>query len=378
MKAHIHEEDSEKPPTHSRDALKHVLVALEYPLRRASRGVEEEGTGDVSQGVSEGWRVLLFFGWYQLLVVLGQLDLLEHAVVERLVGILVRETEPCSIELALLADGAAVLGHELADSEQDHGSWLFDLVERYLNFPVIIDLQNIVAHIVRVSHVIFSTAPVVWAHSGQDLTCRIEDHGLWIVLALRCLIEWVVCGRKGKTMEASCEIAVEERHLSVFYWICLTFFKLLAGKAFGVTGKLFPLSCLECCQTAIQEFGVFARERTDLRWQASGEEEVHHSLVLGLYCSGLLSLLETEADSSLDGVLLGADARELLGANPVLENLRLLLVGQVLRNLIVHPVLQVHVQLILEGVPPMILVRQLLHALLEVRRQEALGDVEAL
>jgi hypothetical protein len=179
-------------------------------------------------------------------------------------------------------------------------------------------------------------------------------------------------------MEASCEIAVEERHLSVFNWICLTFFKLLAGKALGVTGKLFPLSCLECCQTAIQEFGVFARERTDLRWQASGEEEVHHSLVLGLYCSGLLSLLETEADSSLDGVLLGADARELLGANPVLENLRLLLVGQVLRNLIVHPVLQVHVQLILEGVPPMILVRQLLHALLEVRRQEALGDVEAL
>lgn len=105
---------------------------------------------------------------------------------------------------------------------------------------------------------------------------------------------------------------------------------------------------------------------------------MHYSLVLGLYCSRLLSLLEAEADSSLDWVLLGADARELLCANSILENLRLLLVGQVLRNLIVHPVLQVHVQLILEGVPPMILVRQLLHTLLEVRRQEALGDVEAL
>jgi hypothetical protein len=171
---------------------------------------------------------------------------------------------------------------------------------------------------------------------------------------------------------------VEVWHLSVDDWICFTIFELLTRKTFGVTGKLLPLSRLKLCQTAVQESSVFARERTDLRWQASGEQEVDDPLVLGLDRPRLLSLLEAEAHCGLDGVLLSADTCQLLRADAVLEDLRLLLVGEVLRNLVVHPILEVHVELILEGVPPVVLVRQLLHALLEVRRQEALGDVEAL
>lgn len=46
--------------------------------------------------------------------------------------------------------------------------------------------------------------------------------------------------------------------------------------------------------------------------------------------------------------------------------------------MIVHPVFEIDVKLVLEGVPPVVLVGQLLHALLEVRRKEALGNVETL
>ena len=46
--------------------------------------------------------------------------------------------------------------------------------------------------------------------------------------------------------------------------------------------------------------------------------------------------------------------------------------------MIIHPIFQVNVELVLERVPPVVLVCQLLHALLEVRRKEALRDIEAL
>ena len=121
-------------------------------------------------------------------------------------------------------------------------------------------------------------------------------------------------------MEATRQIAVEVWHLSEDDWICFTIFELLARKTFGVTGKLLPLSRLKLCQTAVQESSVFARERTDRCGEASVEEEVHHSPVFGLDGARLLSLLETELDSRLDGVLLGADGRQLIGADVIFEH----------------------------------------------------------
>lgn len=181
--------------------LQHVLVALEHPLGRAARRLQEEGTSDEGQGVSEGRSVLLFFGGYELLVFFGQLDLVQHAVIERLIRLFIAEAEPCSIELAFFADHSPVLGHELAHSKQDHGSLFFDLVERYLNFPVIVDLQDIVPRIILVRHVVLRTAPAIGVHSGQDLALGVEDNSLWVVLALRGLVEGVICSREGKAAE---------------------------------------------------------------------------------------------------------------------------------------------------------------------------------
>ena len=46
--------------------------------------------------------------------------------------------------------------------------------------------------------------------------------------------------------------------------------------------------------------------------------------------------------------------------------------------MLVHPIFEIDVELVLEGVPPVVLVGQYLHALLKVCRQESLRDVETL
>lgn len=121
-------------------------------------------------------------------------------------------------------------------------------------------------------------------------------------------------------MEAAGQITVEERHLSVDDWVRLTLLKLLASQALGVPRELLTLCSLEGSKTSIHELGVFARERADLRWQAGVEQEVHDSLVFGLYGSRLLSLFETEADGRLDRVLLSSNALQLFGADSILEH----------------------------------------------------------
>lgn len=322
-----------------------------------ARRVQEEGASDVGQCVSEGRCVLFLLGRYDLLVFFGQLDLVQHAIIKGLICLLVGKAEPGTIELTVLANHSSVLGHELPYRKQDHRSLVFDLVERYLNFPVIVDLQDIVPHVVQVSHVVSRTAPIVRVHSGQDLALRVEDDSLRIVLALRGLVEGVVRSRERKAAQAASQIAMEERHVSVHNWVGLAFLELLASESLGVRSELLLLGCLELSQSAIQESGVFAREGADLGRQARAEEEVHRPLVFGLNRPRILSHLQTIAYLRLYWVLLSANARELIGANAILEDLRLLLVGEVLRNLIIHPVLEIYVELVLERVPPVVLIR---------------------
>jgi len=62
----------------------------------------------------------------------------------------------------------------------------------------------------------------------------------------------------------------------------------------------------------------------------------------------------------------------------VLEGASLGLVVEVLGNRLIHPLLEVNVQLVLESITPVVLVGQELHALLEVISQEVFGNVEAL
>lgn len=105
---------------------------------------------------------------------------------------------------------------------------------------------------------------------------------------------------------------------------------------------------------------------------------MHSSLVLGLNLPRLLFGLQVEPHSPLDGVLLSANLVKLLGADTVLEGARLLLVVEVLRDGVVHPVLEIHVQLVLEGVSPVVLVSQELHRGLEVLTEEVLSDIHTL
>ena len=89
-------------------------------------------------------------------------------------------------------------------------------------------------------------------------------------------------------------------------------------------------------------------------------------------------MLKAEADAGFYWIFLCANSGELSGTDTVFELLGFLSIGQVLGDLGVHPVLEVHIELVLEGVSPMILVSQALHALLEIGSQETLCNIEAL
>ena len=80
----------------------------------------------------------------------------------------------------------------------------------------------------------------------------------------------------------------------------------------------------------------------------------------------------------LNRLLFEADRLQLLVADSILELCRLGLVLQVLSDGTVNPVFVVNVQLIMEGIPPVIVSSQLLETLFEIVGQEALGDVHAL
>lgn len=89
-------------------------------------------------------------------------------------------------------------------------------------------------------------------------------------------------------------------------------------------------------------------------------------------------LLNFKLNLALDGLLGLGDDGQLVVANLIVLGAGLLLVGQVVLDGGDEPLLEVDVELVLEGVPPVVLVGQEFHALDEVVGQEALGDVEAL
>lgn len=164
-------------------ALECVVVALKDPFGLTGLNFEEKCACDVGKLIAEWWSLLVVLVRNELLIFLALGNLLDLAVIQRLIGLLVSKTEPSTIELALFADGSTVLGRELPYSQKNHGSRLLHLVESDLNFFVIIDLENSITDVILVSHGVSLTLPAVWVHSCDLFTIRVEDNGLRVVLA---------------------------------------------------------------------------------------------------------------------------------------------------------------------------------------------------
>ena len=243
--------------------LQDVLVALEDPDGVASRGIQEQSTCNVGQGITEGRCFFVFLVRDELLVVFWFLELVDQAVIECLVGLLVGNPEPSSIKFTFLSNGPAILALELTDRQQDHGSRLLNLVEVDLNLLVIVDLEHAVPEVIIVAHEELLAAPALVIDSGNDFALSTDHDGLWIVLTLRSFVERIVSSREGKSVETARQITVKERHVSVDDGVALALVELLTGESFGIACEFLLLVGLDLGQGSIQKASVFARKRTD-------------------------------------------------------------------------------------------------------------------
>ena len=105
---------------------------------------------------------------------------------------------------------------------------------------------------------------------------------------------------------------------------------------------------------------------------------MHGSLIFRLDSSGLGFLLEREFDVSLDWLFLGGDVLKIVVTDAIFHHLRLMLVLKLLGDLAVHPLFKVDIELILEGVSPLVMLGKVLHAAHEIISQEVFSEVEAL
>ena len=101
-------------------------------------------------------------------------------------------------------------------------------------------------------------------------------------------------------------------------------------------------------------------------------------LVEGFDLSRFGSLVDGILDGSLDGVFLCTDLPELVSTDAVFEIGRLSFINKIISDRVVHPVLEVDIKLVFEGVPPMLVVSQMLYRFLEISAQKVLGNVETL
>ena len=173
--------------------------------------------------------------------------------------------------------------------------------------------------VVIVCHVIVGATPVLVVDSRQNLSLRIYNNCLWIVLTLSCLVEWVICSREGKSVESTCQIAVEERHVAVHNRIDLAILKLLARQSLRICSEFLLFFSLNLRKGTIQKALVFARKRTDFRGQVSGEKEVDNSFVFRFDGPRFLPRHYAVLYASLDRVLLGANTCQLRGADAIFE-----------------------------------------------------------
>jgi hypothetical protein len=93
---------------------------------------------------------------------------------------------------------------------------------------------------------------------------------------------------------------------------------------------------------------------------------MYSSLVLGFNLTRFLLGLEIESNGPFNWVFLCAYFLKLILANVVLEVARFLFVFEGLSNRVIHPVFEVHVQLVLESISPVIFVSQVLHTGFEI------------
>ena len=123
--------------------LESIFEALENP---PASGFEVEHTVQVREVVSHGRLVLVVLRNLLLVLLHLLLHFVHHRVVNGLIGFLVGEAEPSSVDLTFLKAFSTRV--EFLDRQQYHGAWLLDGAQRYLDFLVIIYLEHGVPNII--------------------------------------------------------------------------------------------------------------------------------------------------------------------------------------------------------------------------------------
>lgn len=167
--------------------LEGIFEALENP---SSSGLKIEHTVQIRKIISDGRLVVLLLRNLVLVLLHLLLHFVHHRVVDGLVRFLVGETEPSTVEFTLL--GALSTSVEFLDRQQYHGAWLLDSAQRYLDFLVIVNLQDGVSNIVQIEQCAGRLRSALGVDFGQLLALFTVDDCFWVVLGNGCLVEGIV------------------------------------------------------------------------------------------------------------------------------------------------------------------------------------------
>lgn len=166
--------------------------------------------------------------------------------------------------------------------------------------------------------------------------------------------------------------------VSVLDGVGLPFVQCFVYQVVYIRIELFFLLGFNFGHRTVLVLPVFPRPRADFSLHGWIEEEVDHPLVKGFDCSRFRSLVDRILNGPLDRIFLLADFHKLVCANTIFEICGMSLVNEIISDRVVHPVFEIDVELIFEGIPPVLFVGQMLHGFLEVIAQKVLGDIEAL
>ena len=306
------------------------------------------------------------------------LHFIYHRVVDGLICFLVGKTEPSTVKLTLLRAFATIV--EFLDRQQYHGAWLLDCAQRYLDFLVIVNFEHGVSNIVQIDQGAVSILSAIWVDFGELLTLFIVDDCFWVVLGNGGLVEGIVGCREAQFCDAAGNLAVEKFFwpVAVFNGVALAFVQCFVYQVVYVRIELFFLLGFYFVHRAVLILPVFPRPGADFTLYSWIEKEMDDPLVNGFDCSRFRSLVDRILNGPLDRIFLFTNLHKLICTDTVLEICRMSLIDEIVGDRIVHPVLEVDIQLVFEGIPPMLFISQMLHGFLEIIAQKVLGDIETL
>lgn len=275
--------------------------------------------------------IAIFLGSGVLIEALGQLNLLDLGVIERLGGLLVLETEPGLIVSVL--GQVTLLAHVVGPHKQNHlDAGVLELIKLHFDLAVVVHANLIVSEVVSGHHgrevgialVVFATKV------GKDLAFAVDYEGLGVKLLGFKLEEGVVGNSKGDVLDAlQLQIVV----LIIFegHWVVVTILKSLINKLLNVSIEFLVLLTLGLLQIICQEKVELLREGRNLVLLARVEHEVHYAAVSRLNHASSFSQRGGRLHSVLDRLLHNAELGKLLShglVNEVLGNGLLVGVGQ--------------------------------------------------